>query len=127
MTTKVWGTPDDSIFLSIKKFIGIDEEAKAFDPEILSDINTILFTLQQIGIGGSDAFVVTSEQETWRDLIGDSKNFEAIKTYIALKTKMLFDPSSSSFVMTSIENQIHELEWRLYFQAEFGPDTKKIS
>lgn len=119
MTKNALSTENDSILLTIKKLIGIDETTTAFDTDIITAINTTLFTLQQIGIGSPDAFVVSGVEDTWKDIIGGSNNFEAIKTYIYLKVRLIFDPPSNSFLQTSIENQIRELEWRLCFQSEF--------
>lgn len=123
MTTKVWGTSNDSILLTIKKLIGLDETNNAFDPDILAAINTAFFALHQIGIGFPSAFRITGDAETWLDIPGIDENFEGIKTYVHLRVRKLFDPPTSSMVMTAIDEQLKEVEWRLYFENEFNPNN----
>ncbi len=43
---------------------------------------------------------------------------EAVKSYTALKVKMLFDPPQSSSTMEATKNLISELEWRLYAECD---------
>ena len=38
---------------------------------------------------------------------------EAVKSYIACKVRMLFDPPTSSTTMQALQNMCSELEWRL--------------
>lgn len=107
-----------SILNTIKQMLGIDETFNGFDPEIIIDINSALMTLHQIGIGPSDGFQITSESDFWEDLTVDASQLNGIKTYIYLKTRLLFDPPSNSFLVQSMEKQIQELEWRLNVNAE---------
>lgn len=107
----------DSILLLIKKKIGIDADYKAFDEDIIADINTVLFSLNQIGIGVED-FSINDETALWTDFLGETKNYEAVKTYIYIKVKLMFDPPTSSFVITAMEKQASELEWRLNVKYE---------
>lgn len=108
----------DSILDSVKYKIGryaLDDDN--FDADLIMDINTVLMTLWQIGIG-TKLFSITSSSETWDDFLGenyspDKVNLEGIKTYTALRTRMLFDPPTSSSVSQVITDQIKELEWRL--------------
>jgi hypothetical protein len=103
----------DSILLSIKKLIGIEEDYDHFDQELVMNINTIFMTITQIGVGPETGFFITSADESWSDFSEDMNAIHGIKTYIALKTKLIFDPPSSSFVLESMQRQIAELEWRL--------------
>ncbi len=107
-----------SILNTIKQMLGIDETFNGFDPEITIDINSALMNLHQIGIGPSDGFQIASESDAWEDLTVDVSQLNGIKTYIYLKTRLLFDPPSNSFLVQSIEKQIQELEWRLNVNAE---------
>lgn len=107
----------DSILTSIKKLLNIDEDCTHFDTDVIFDINTVMFSLNQLGIGPTAGFVITSKDEVWTDLLGERKDLEAVKSYIFLKVKLLFDPPTTSFVIESIKNQITELEWRLNNQA----------
>lgn len=107
-----------SILNTIKQMLGIDETFNGFDPEIIIDINSALMTLHQLDIGPSDGFQIASESDIWEDLTVDVSQLNGIKTYIYLKTRLLFDPPSNSFLVQSMEKQIQELEWRLNVNAE---------
>ena len=110
---------ENSILTSIKKLIGMDEDYEYYDTDIIIHINTIFMYLSQIGIGPSDGFSISDETTTWEDFLpSDNKNFEAVKTYIYLKTRLIFDPPQSSSTMEAIKQTISELEWRLNVEAE---------
>lgn len=118
----------ESVLLTVKKLIGVDETNTAFDADIIVAINSAFFVLYQLGFPDAGAFSITGENETWEDMLGSTKDFESIKTYVVLKVRQMFDPPSSSFVLTSIENQIRELEWRLAAQLEWStPDSSSSS
>lgn len=104
---------NESILTSIKKMLGITEEYTHFDQDIIIHINTVLMILHQLGVGPEEGFSITDSYETWSDFLVDNKNIEAVKTYIYLKVKLLFDPPLSSAVTESINKSINELEWRL--------------
>jgi len=106
-----------SILTDIKSLLGIGEETH-FDNEIKIHINSAIMNLAQIGIGPSEGFSITGYTETWVDLIGYRKDIDAVKTYLYLKTKIIFDPPSSSIVMDSIDKQTTQIEWRLNTQVE---------
>lgn len=108
----------DSILDSVKKFLGISEEYTVFDPDIIMHINTAFFTLSQLGVGPEGGFSISSKDDTWDSYISEGSNLEAVKTYVYLRVKILFDPPSSSYVLTSIENQIKELGWRLNVEVD---------
>lgn len=108
-----------SIFTTIKKMLGISPDDTGFDTDILANINTVFMSLNQLGVGPSDVFSIEGETETWEDLLGDNLTAHAaVKTYIFLKVKLMFDAPSTSFVLNSMENQILELEYRLRTQVE---------
>lgn len=110
----------DSILIAVKKSLGIEQEYTHFDPDIIIHTNSALFALNQLGIGPKYGFVISGEQETWVNLIGARLDLEAVKTFIYLKVKLVFDPPQNSFLVKAIEDQIKELEWRLNVQAEGG-------
>lgn len=109
---------NESILTSIKKLLGLAEEYDNFDSDITMHINSVLMVLNQLGIGPSEGFRIEDSSAEWGDFIGDSKKLEAIKSYIHLKVKLLFDPPISSAVMEATKQMISELEWRLVLQAE---------
>ena len=110
----------DSILDCIKKMLGIDIDCTHFDTEIILNINSVFMVLNQLGVGPETGFIISDNTETWSDLLGERIDLEAVKTYIYLKVRLLFDPPSSSFVLDSIDRQITQFEWRLNAQAEGG-------
>lgn len=104
---------NDSILTSIKKLLGITEDYSQFDADIIMHINSVFSTLMQIGIGPKSGFAITGEQETWNDFIGDNKKQQSVISYVYLKVRLLFDPPSSSVLVSAINEQIKEFEWRL--------------
>lgn len=102
----------ESILTSIKKQLGIVDEYEHFDPEIIMSINSALFTLNQIGVGPSEGFSIEDKTTTW-DEFTDISKIEAVKTYVYMKVRLVFDPPASSAHLESMKNQINELEWRL--------------
>ena len=107
----------ESILTSIKKLLGIDELYTHFDADLVMHINSVLMILTQMGVGPSEGFTIEDDSTTWNEFIPDLKNFEAVKTYIHLKVKLIFDPPTSSAVIESMNRMISELEWRLYAAA----------
>lgn len=107
----------DSILNSIKKLLGISNEETHFDSDIIMHINTVFSILCQIGIGPTTSFSIVDENAVWDDFIEDYTNFNDIKTYMYLKVKLFFDPPLNSSVLSAIERQISELEFRLSVDA----------
>ena len=102
----------DSILTSIKKLLGITEEYEHFDPDIIMHINSAFMILNQLGVGPEEGFFIKDKSSTWDEFLSGS-NLEAVKTYVYLKVKLMFDPPLSSTVIEAIKSQISELEWRL--------------
>lgn len=105
----------ESILTSIKKMLGIDEEYTHFDADIIMHINSVLMTLTQLGVGPSEGFAIEDDTSTWIDFIPQitTAQLHAVKSYIYMKVKLMFDPPLSSSVIESMNRQIAELEWRL--------------
>ena len=57
--------------------------------------------------------MIEDDTSGWEDFINDSIQLQAVKTYMYLKVKLLFDPPLSSSVTESFTRMIAELEWRL--------------
>lgn len=108
---------DDSILISIKKMLGIDEDYTHFDADIIMNINSILLILNQLGVGPERPFMITGSDEEWSDFVTEG-SIEAVKTYIFLRVKVIFDPPTSSFVLDSYNKRIDELEWRMNVLVE---------
>lgn len=110
----------ESILISIKKVLGIYEEDTSFDIDIIMHINTVLMILRQMGIGPSEGFSVYDSYDTWDDYLSDSSLIESVKTYVALKVRLIFDPPASSAIIEAMNRTISELEWRLNVQADYA-------
>lgn len=108
----------DSILVSIKKTLGIEQDYTHFDPELILAINSVFGILFQLGVGSSrEAFVIHDATDTWDDFMQDAQ-IETVKNYIAIKVKLLFDPPSSSSVLASYQELAKEFEWRCHIDAE---------
>lgn len=108
----------DSILTSIKKLLGIAEDYEEFDTDIIIHINTAFSKLNQLGVGPEEGFSIKDKTSVWTEFLADAKNLESVKTYVYLIVRLVFDPPQSSAVMTSMENTINQLEWRLNVAAE---------
>lgn len=108
----------ESILTSIKKLLGITEEYTAFDSDITMHINSVFLILSQLGVGPADGFSISSKEEVWTDFIDSSNLLNAVKSYVYLKVRLLFDPPTSSSAVDSIKNMINEFEWRINVEAE---------
>ena len=107
----------DSILDSIKKLLGITEEYKHFDPDIIMHINSAFFTLNQLGVGPDEPFKIEDNSDTWDDFVS-GQDVEAIKSYIGLKVRTLFDPPTNSSLLSAMNEQLKEFEWRLNVQVD---------
>ena len=116
----------ESILTSIKKMLGITEEYEHFDPDIIMHINTVFMILNKLGVGSSEGFSIQDSSAIWSDFIKGATNIEAVKSYVYLKVRLLFDPPLSSAVTESIKNQINELEWRLNVSVDPPVNSEKI-
>lgn len=111
----------DSILSSVKKLIGISEDDKSFDLDIMLNINAASSTLFQLGVL-SRPFTVTSKDDTYSDLLpgGSEDVINQIKMYFVYKTRLGFDSSTlSTSVIEVLRQLIAEAEWRL--MVSFNP------
>lgn len=108
--------PKNSILTSIKKLLGITESCTDFDTDIIMHINTVLMTLNQLGVG-TEGFQIEDKNAVWSEFI-DPNKLAATKSYVYLKVKLLFDPPLNSAIIEAIKESIRELEWRLNVRVE---------
>lgn len=114
-----------SILLSVKKLLGLPEDYTQFDTDIIIHINTAFSILTQLGVGPEDGFSISDASTEWSEYFSDSKELEMVRTYVYLKVRLVFDPPQNSFVTTSIEKTISELEWRLNVASDTGKEGNK--
>lgn len=110
----------DSILTSIKKLLGIDDGYNHFDPDIIMHINSVFMILTQMGVGPSEGFAIEDKTATWDEFIEDPAKLQAVKSYMHLKVKLLFDPPQSSAVTEAMNRMISEFEWRLNVAVDPG-------
>ena len=111
----------ESILTSIKKLLGIAEEYEHFDNDIIMHINSVFMILTQLGVGPSKGFVITDSSASWDDYLPEGgEKLQAVKTYMYMKVRLMFDPPTSSAVMESMNRMINELEWRLNVAVDPG-------
>ena len=111
----------ESILTSIKKILGIDASYEHFDADIIMHINSVFMTLQQLGVGPAEGFKIVDEETVWKDFLPEGQQLEAVKTYMALKVRLIFDPPDRSIVVQAMEKQAAEFEWRLNVAVDPNP------
>lgn len=112
----------DSILDTMKNMLGIPLDEEVFDTELLVHINSLIFSLQQVGVGPTPLFVVESSGESWDEYLSDMEELPAVKSYIYLKLRQVFDPPATSYIIESFNRQIQEYEWRLNIYGDFEED-----
>jgi hypothetical protein len=109
----------DSILLSIKKVLNLGVDNTDFDLDLLVHINSVFSILQQLGVGPEAGFFINDASANWDDYLGnDSAHLNMVKSYMAAKVRILFDPPVSSAVMDSLNRICSEFEWRSNVAAE---------
>lgn len=112
----------NSILDTTKKMLGLDHENTAFDQDIIIHINSVFSLLHQIGASPLEGITISDNTALWDMYIGDVANANFVKTYMALKVRLWFDPPTTSFALSSMQDQVKELEWRLsIMEIKFNP------
>ena len=111
--------PEQSILKTIRRMIGPDEDYEYFDTELIIHINSAFSRLCELGVGPENPFYITGTEEVWSDFM-DAGDEERVKQYVYLSVKIIFDPPSSSAVMSAYKEQIEKLEWLLKETAVTG-------
>ena len=107
---------DESILGTIRKLVGGEENSTAFDKDLIININSSFNILQQLGVGPVEGFAIENEESKWSDFV-DENRFNLCREYIYLRARLIFDPPVGS-VLTAIQEQIKEDEWRLREEQE---------
>ena len=103
----------DSILNSIKQMLGITSTQTDFDQDIIVHINSVLNIMHQLGV--IKEWINISDTTTkWSDLTPEAERYSMMKSYMYLKVRLLFDPPLNATVISSMNSQISELEWRLF-------------
>lgn len=109
---------ENSILTSTKKILGLGDTYTPFDLDVITHINSALSNLQQIGIGPAEGLAIEDDSVLWDALALPTNQLSMAKTYIFMKTRMLFDPPSTSFIVEAMKAEIQEQEVRLSLLRE---------
>lgn len=109
---------ESSILSTIKRDLGIDDSDQSFDGEIISSINGAFSKLNQLGVGPKEGFIITGKDESWADFCDSIRDLPMIERFVYFTVRLEFDPPTNSFLVTSIQNQLNELTFRLNMYAE---------
>lgn len=104
---------EQSILKSTKKILGIEAEYDAFDLDVITHINSVFVTLNDLGIGPNEGFMIEDDDALWADFLGSDPRLNSVKSYVYLRVRLLFDPPTSSYLITALNEQVKELEWRI--------------
>ena len=116
----------DSILTSTKKNLGIVEAYEVFDADITMHINSAFSTLNQLGVGPEQGFMIEDKTALWSQFLEGDLRLNNVKSYVYLRVRLLFDPPGTSFAIASFKDQIEELEWRINTQREDVKWTEKM-
>lgn len=109
---------DNSILDSTKQMLGLESDNTDFDLDVITHINSTFFSLNQLGIGPLEGYMIEGSEEKWSDYLRGDVNLNAVRGYMYAKVRSLFDPPSTSFHIAASEKNIAELEWRLNVKYE---------
>lgn len=109
---------EQSILTSTKKILGVAADYTAFDLDIITHINAAFSTLTHLGVGPAEGFMIEDAEAEWEDFIESGSQLNSVKSYVFLKVRQLFDPPTTSYLITAVEKQIQEFEWRLNSRRE---------
>ena len=116
---------EESILTTIKQLVGVNEECKDFDTDIIIHINNVFSTLLDLGVKTKEEFFITDDEAVWTDFLDDVTLINKIVSYTYLKVKLAFDPPQSSSVAKSMENMADQAEWRINVAVDPGKESAR--
>lgn len=109
---------EESILTSTKKVLNVPEAYTAFDLDIIMHINAAIGVLTDIGIGPSDGLAIEDASTVWSVFDLSANMTSLVKAFIFQKTRLMFDPPSTSFHLEALKQQIDEFVFRLSVNRE---------
>lgn len=106
-----------SILNDTKHVLGIPEDVTAFDLDVMMHINSTFTTLNQLGVGSVAGYNITTKEDQWEDFT-ENVLLNAVKSYMFLAVKLIFDPPKTGFETAAVERQMAEMQFRLEVAAE---------
>jgi hypothetical protein len=112
---------EESILKSTKKILNVGVDDDSFDLDIITHINAAFSHLQTLGIGPKAGFVILDADAEWGDFLPAPDpvpdNYlpilSAVKTNVALRVRLVFDPPQMSSVLTALQSTLDQSDWRL--------------
>lgn len=111
-----------TILSDIKVACGVIPANLGFDPELLQIINSVKSAAVQIGVT-EYASVVIDDTTEWVPLSNSTLDGMA-KEYLALRTRIIFDPIASESIRNSMTETIQELEGRIGHEVDEVQDAE---
>lgn len=112
--------PESSILASTKAALGMTEDYKAFDQQIIMHINSIFSILQQMGVGPKKGFAIKDDSTFWSDYTDNELELQMVQSYMYCRVRILFDPPMNASLLDALKTQYQELEWRLNVAVDPG-------
>jgi hypothetical protein len=114
---------EDSILKSTKKLLGIGDDDESFDLDIITHINSAFSNLHDLGVGPLSGFVIEDAEPKWTDFLPDEPEENKVKLarakqVIFLRVRLAFDPPTNPPLLTAMQEQLTEAEWRLNVNRE---------
>lgn len=109
-----------SILDDVKHALGLFPGDNAFDRDITMFINGEFSTLCQMGVGPRDGYMLVSGSEEWTAFFSDAR-LNSVMSYVILAVRLKFDPPQAGYLVTALENQIRELQFRINVTADYEP------
>jgi len=113
----------NSILTETKQMLGIPATDVVFDIDIVILINSAFMVLNQMGVGPETPFSIDDSIAEWDDFLTEISTYQAVKSYIYLSVRLVFDPPGTSFLIDSLARTKQELEWRLAVQVPIPPEV----
>ena len=104
---------NDSILEGVRRGCQVDQSCNDFDEDIIPLANSAFAKLTRLGVGPEGGFTLTDLGDTWDTYCPDNVLLGFVKPYVYKRTKLSFDPPSSSTIADAIKAEIAELEWNI--------------
>lgn len=111
---------EQSILKSTKKNLGLDAEYHAFDLDVMTHINKAFFDLYRLGIGPAGGYSIDDDGDDWPDFLDDGPILHAVKTYVYLTVRLIWDPPSAAHHVAAAKEQIVQLEHTMLTERELA-------
>lgn len=116
---------EQSILKSIKKGVNVDLSDPSFDDDIITHINAEFSILTDLGVGPDGGFVIEDDTTEWAEYFPNEDDpaklkvqLSKVKSAVQLRTRLLFDPPTISYLLDALKAQLQEAEWRLNVNRE---------